>query len=186
VEEIIMKLLERLKNSWLLILIIILGFCLLIFSFYDIILNIGLIFVALPTYIALILILLYLIYLRSKIKDIPIEMNVVKEFEKTLEGGLYHYKCPTCKGFFAVKKSKGDNKQYIKMTCPDCGATGVIPPNPASIEEIIPEKKSIKANFKCEKCNEGIAVWAEGTDLYNKLHVYTCPFCGKFETMKRI
>ena len=37
----------------------------------------------------------------------------------------------------------------------------------------IPEKKSIKANFKCEVCNEGLTIWAEGTDLYNKLHVYS-------------
>ncbi|GAH17075.1 unnamed protein product, partial [marine sediment metagenome] len=37
------------------------------------------------------------------------------------------------------------------MTCPDCGAIGVISPNPAQIEEEIPEKKSIKANFKCDR-----------------------------------
>jgi predicted RNA-binding Zn-ribbon protein involved in translation (DUF1610 family) len=134
----------------------------------------------------LILFLIILIYQRSKRKKAPVIMDVVEQFEKTLEGGLYHFKCPTCEGFFAIKKSKGDNKQYVTMTCPDCGAIGVIPPNPSSIEDEIPEKKSIKANFKCESCGEGITVWAEGTDLYKKLHVYSCPYCGEDETMRKI
>ena len=181
-----MKLFNWFKQSWLLILFIILGFCLLIFSLYDIIFNLGLILVSLPAYAVLILLVLLLIYLGLKRKKAPIDMDVVEEFEKTLEGGLYHFKCPTCEGFFTVKKSKGDNKQYVKMTCPDCGAIGFIPPNPTSVEEEIPEKKSIKAKFKCESCGEGITVWAEGTDLYKKLHVYSCPYCGLNETMIKV
>lgn len=181
-----MKFFNFLKNSWLIIVIIIIGFCLLVFSVYDVIFNLGLIVVSIAAYLVIIFFFLFLIYKRSKTKIVPVEMDVVEEFEKTLKGGLYHFKCPTCNGFFAVKKSRGDNKQYVKMTCPDCGAVGVIPPNPASIEEVIPEKKSLKANFKCEICNEGLTIWAEGTDLYKKLHVYTCPYCGKFETMKKV
>jgi predicted RNA-binding Zn-ribbon protein involved in translation (DUF1610 family) len=123
---------------------------------------------------------------RKRTKIVPVEIDVVEEFEKTLEGGLYHFKCPTCNGFFAIKKSKGDNKKYVKMTCPDCGAIGVIPPKPASIEDFIPEKKSIKANFTCDICNETLTIWAEGADLYKKLQVYTCPYCGTIESMKKI
>ena len=64
------------------------------------------------------------------------------------------------------------------MTCPDCGAIGVIPPNPIFVEEEIPEKKSLKVNFRCGVCGEGVTIWAEGTDLYKETQVYTCPFCG--------
>ncbi len=181
-----MKLFNWFKQSWLLIILIILGFCMLLFSLYDIIFDMELIVVSLLSYAVLIIFLIILIYIKLKRKKVPVEMDVVEEFEKTLEGGLYHFKCPTCEGFFAVKKSKGDNKQYVKMTCPDCGEIGIIPPNPVSVEEEIPEKKSIKANFKCESCGEGITIWAEGTDLYKKLHVYSCPYCGEDETMRKV
>ena len=109
----------------------------------------------------------------------------IEEFEKRLEGGLYHFKCPTCKGIFAIKKSKGNNKKPTKMTCPDCGAIGVISSSPCQIEEVIPEKKSVKANFKCNICGEGITIWAEGTDLYKNVNVYSCPFCGEKKPLTR-
>ena len=112
--------------------------------------------------------------------------DIISEFEKSLKGGLYHFKCPTCTGIFAIKKSRKNNKKYIKMTCPDCGAIGIIPPVPAQSEETIPEKKSLKANFKCNVCGEGITVWAEGTDLYKGVQVYSCPYCGEKESMKKI
>jgi predicted RNA-binding Zn-ribbon protein involved in translation (DUF1610 family) len=51
---------------------------------------------------------------------------------------------------------------------------------------VIPEKKSIKANFKCNLCGEGITVWAEGTDLFKDMYIHSCPFCGEDQTMKRI
>jgi len=181
-----MNLFDFLKKSWILIIFIILGLCVLIFSFCDIVFGMGLIIVAIPAYAVLILLMLILIFRRKQARIVPVDLDVVEEFEKTLEGGLYHFKCPTCKGFFAVKKSRGDNKKYVKMTCPDCGAVGVIPPKPVSIEDFIPEKKSIKANFKCEICNEGLTIWAEGTDLYKKLHIFSCPYCGEVETMRKI
>ena len=181
-----MNFFKTIKLFWLIILFILIGFVLLIFSVYDVLNNLGLIFISIPGYIVIIVIFLFLIFRRLRTKIVPVEIDVVEEFEKTLEGGLYHYKCPTCNGFFAIKKSRGDNKKYVKMTCPDCGAIGVIPPNPASVEDFIPEKKSIKANFKCEMCNERLTIWAEGTDLYKKLQVYTCPYCGKIESMKKI
>ena len=181
-----MKLFDWLKDSWLLILFIILGFLLLILSFYDIVFNLGLIFVSIPAFVVIIFLMMFLMLRRSKTKILPVEMDAVEEFEKTLEGGLYHFKCPTCSGFFAIKKSRGDNKKYVKMTCPDCGTVGVIPPKPTLVEDFIPEKKSIKADFRCEVCNEGLTIWAEGTELYKKMHVYSCPYCGKVETMKKV
>ena len=173
------------KEAGLFYLLIILGLCVLIFSIYDIIFDKGLIIVVLPIYAVILIVTIIAILLKSQ-KDVKLTTDVVEEFEKTLKGGLYHFKCPTCNGIFAVKKSKSNNKKYVKMTCPDCGVVGVIPPNPNQIEEEIPEKKSIKANFQCNSCGEGITVWAEGTELYKRMYVFSCPFCGEAETMRRI
>ena len=46
----------------------------------------------------------------------------------------------------AIKKSKSNNKKTVKMTCPDCGVIGVISPNPAFIEEEIPEADIFYSN----------------------------------------
>ena len=167
------------------IILIILGLCVMIISVFDILYDKGWIIITLASYAVLIVLIMLIFLLRSK-KGEFIEVDAVEEFEKTLEGGLYHFKCPTCSGIFALKKSRSDDEKYIKMTCPDCGAIGFIPPYPAHIEEEIPEKKSIKANFKCDSCGEGITVWAEGTNLYKKMHVHSCPFCGELERMSRI
>ncbi len=110
----------------------------------------------------------------------------IEEFKKTLKGGLNHFKCPNCKGIFAIKRSKNNNKKPIKMTCPDCGILGIIPSNPLCIEEEIPEKKSLKTNFKCLICGEEITIWAEGTDLYNNTQVFSCPFCGTKKPLKKL
>jgi len=169
-----------LKNSWFYMII---GLIILIFSVFDIIYNQNLILGTFLAYALIFVIIIVLIYYNLQKKDIvPIS---IKEFEKRLEGGLLHFKCPTCYGFFAIKKSKRNNKKYVQMTCPDCGALGVIPPKPVQIEESIPEKKSLKANFSCDLCGEGITVWAEGTDLYSNISVYSCPFCGEKEPLKR-
>ena len=171
------------KSSWPFIIIIILGLCVLIYSLYDIIYDKEWMIRTFATYALIFVIIIVLIVYRLQKKEVTIVS--VEEFEKTLKGGLYHFKCPTCSGIFAIKKSKSNNKKFVKMTCPDCGAIGVISPHPAQIEEEIPEKKSIKANFKCHICGEGITVWAEGTDLYSDMHVYSCPFCGDKEPLKR-
>ena len=92
----------------------------------------------------------------------------VKEFEKSLKGGLFHFKCPTCKGIFALKKSKSNDEKPVKITCPDCGIVGIISPKPKSCIEEIPEKKSVKASFKCASCGEGITIWAEGSILWKR------------------
>lgn len=175
-----MKLVEKLSPF----IIIILGLFILLFSIYDILFKKGWIVVTFILYAVLFVITIYTIFLKAK-KQV-VFVDIVEEFEKTLTGKLHHFKCQTCNGIFAVKKSRGDNKKYIKMTCPDCGAIGVIPPIPEQIEEAIPEKKSIKANFKCNLCGEGITVWAEGTGLFKDMYIHSCPFCGEDETMKRI
>ena len=167
------------------IILIIIGIGVLVFSIIDILLNTKLIVVTLFSYTVLIVLLVIFFIRRRKQKEF-ITVDAVEEFEKTLKGGLHHFKCPTCSGIFAVKKSMGDNNIYVKMTCPDCGAIGYLSPNPAEIEEEIPEKKSLKANFKCVLCGEGLTVWAEGTDLHEKVGVYACPFCGEYDTMNRI
>jgi predicted RNA-binding Zn-ribbon protein involved in translation (DUF1610 family) len=172
------------KSSWPFIIITIIGLSILIFSIYDIIYDKDWMIRTFAAWGLLVVITIVVIFFRLKKEEAP--AATLEEFEKTLKGGLYHFKCPTCSGIFAIKKSKSDNKKFVKMTCPDCGTMGTIPPNPAQIEEEIPEKKSIKANFKCNVCGEGITVWAEGTELYKKMIVHSCPFCGEEEPLKRI
>lgn len=165
-------------------LILILGFWVLFFSLYDIATGRNWILIILTLYAVLIILSVTLIlYLYNKKPSIP---YTVEEFEKRLKGELYHFKCPSCGGIFAIKKSRGNNKKMIRMTCPDCGIVGIIPPNPVSVEGEIPEKKSAKVNFKCNSCGEGVTVWAEGAKLYKKVSVYTCPFCGGQEPLKRL
>jgi len=163
---------------------LIIGFLLLFLAVSDVVLWSNLYLLILSLFIIIIVILILIIYVtireRSRI------VYSVEEFEKTLKGGLYHFKCPVCGGIFAIKKSKSNNKKNVKMTCPDCGAVGVIPSNPMIIEGKIPEKKSVKANFKCIRCGERITVWAEGTDLFKNVSVYTCPFCGVEKPLKKI
>jgi hypothetical protein len=156
----------------------------LIASFFDVIFDKDWFYIIVGLYILVIVSII--IFLMFNLKSQKQNVDTIKEFEKTLKGGLYHFKCPTCSGIFAVKKTKGNDKKPVKMTCPDCGTIGTIPIQPVCIEEEIPEKKSLKANFKCTKCGEGLTVWAEGTELYDRVMVFSCPFCVEFKTMKKI
>ena len=156
----------------------------IIFTLFNIYFNKGWKTFLIISYI--ILTIFTIIFLSLKLKTTKKLYNNIEEFEKTLKGGLYHFKCPSCKGIFAIKRSKSNDKKSVKMTCPDCGIIGIIPPYPSCIEEVIPEKKSLKANFKCSTCGEGIAIWAEGTDLYNEMQVFSCPFCGIKKQLKKI
>jgi predicted RNA-binding Zn-ribbon protein involved in translation (DUF1610 family) len=180
-EEIKMKLTRK---SIFFTVILIIGLAVLIFSIYDIMYDKGLMIAVIAAYAILFALTMILIF-QSFRKD-EIVINTVEEFEKKLKGGLFHFKCPICEGIFAIKKSKRNDKKPIKMTCPDCGAIGIVPSYPVSVIEEIPEKKSIKANFKCVNCSEGITVWAEGTDLYQNINVFSCPFCGQQQTMDRV
>jgi predicted RNA-binding Zn-ribbon protein involved in translation (DUF1610 family) len=180
-EEINMKFTQE---SLFFSIILVLGLAVLIFSIYDIVFGKGLMIAVIAAYIVLIALYIYFKFFRFRKSDTVI--NTIKDFEKKLKGGLFHFKCPICAGIFAIKKSKRNDEKPIKMTCPDCGAIGIVPSNPVSIYEEIPEKKSLKANFKCTSCSEGITVWAEGTNLYKNTNVFSCPFCGQEQTMDRI
>ena len=162
--------------------IIFLAFIVLLFSIWDIIYH----ELWLERIIALygILIILTLLFLVSKEKKKPVVKKNIDEFEKSLKGKLHHFKCPSCGGIFAIKKSKYNNKKPFTLTCPDCGTTGTIPSKPSQIIEEIPEKKSVNKNFKCETCGEWIMVWAEGTDLVSDIHVFSCPYCGAKQDMR--
>jgi predicted RNA-binding Zn-ribbon protein involved in translation (DUF1610 family) len=171
------------KGTGPFILLAVIGFWLLFFSIWDVVFDNGWMIAIVLLYVIFIIILLALMRSRRK-RDKP-TADSIEEFEKTLKGGLYHFKCPGCNGIFAIKKSKKNNKRYVLMTCPDCGMVGTVSPSPTSIEAEIPEKKSIKANFKCGACGEGITVWAEGTELYQNMKVYSCPFCGDKQPLRR-
>ncbi|HER45552.1 MAG TPA: hypothetical protein ENO12_01905 [Thermoplasmatales archaeon] len=156
--------------------IIIFAFLVLIFSLWDILNNEQ----WLERIIALygILIILCVLFLVSKEKKQPSVAKTVDAFEQSLKGKLQHFKCPSCGGIFAIKKSKQNNKKPFILTCPDCGMTGTVPSQPSKILEEIPEKKSVHKRFTCEHCGEWMMVWAEGADIVNDVHVYSCPYCG--------
>ena len=166
-----------------LIILFTVGIFAIVYSIFDILFDIGLFFI--PIIIFVVVIVLFFIFLFLEKQKKGVTFDILKDFEKKLKGGLFHYKCPTCNGIFAIKKSKKNNKKPLKLTCPDCGAFGIILPYPPVIEDVIPENKSINADFICKNCGEGITLWAEGKALYNKIFVYSCPFCGKDESLKK-
>lgn len=163
--------------------IICLDFLVLLFTIWDISNNEGWLVRIIALYS--ILIVLTLLLLASNIRRKPVIETTVQEFEKSLKGRLHHFKCPSCRGIFAIKKSKHNNKKAFTLTCPDCGMTGVIPSNPSSVVEVIPEKKSANTNFTCGTCGEWIMVWAEGSNLASDINVFSCPYCGTKKDMHR-
>jgi len=156
--------------------IILFAFLVLVFSIWDILYDEK----WLEGIIALygILIILCVLFLVSKQKKQPDVEKTVDAFEKSLQGKLQHFKCPSCGGIFAIKKSKQNNKKSFMLTCPDCGTTGTVPSQPARILEEIPDKKSVHKRFTCDHCGEWMMVWAEGADIINDIKVYSCPYCG--------
>jgi predicted RNA-binding Zn-ribbon protein involved in translation (DUF1610 family) len=161
-----------------------LGFGIFISTIYDILFDEEWTYILIVSYFVIIFFILVLTYIKISERKTKSSISIEK-FEKFLKGGLYHYKCPSCNGIFAIKKSRENNKKTVRMICPDCGITGNIPIYPNFIEEEIPEKKSVKANFKCVNCGEGITVWAEGQDIYNDVKIYSCPFCGLKKPLNR-
>ena len=155
-----------------------------ILSVFDITLDLGLeIFLIISYIIIFTILILSILFYYQKRKIPPLSVD---EFEKSLSGGLFHFKCPVCGGIFAVKKSRGNNGINTKMTCPDCGIVGNVRKNPECVIEEIPEKKSLKANFRCRNCGEGVTVWAEGSDLYNDTKVLVCPFCDIKKPLQKL
>jgi predicted RNA-binding Zn-ribbon protein involved in translation (DUF1610 family) len=162
------------------VLIIIIGFWLLFFSIFGVLIGIEWILFLLIALAFLLLITIFLL-----IRGVP-QIYIIEDFEKKLQGKLYHFKCPNCDGIFAVKKTKQNNKKRFKMTCPDCGKISMVIPNPFIFEEEIPEEKSLNINFKCRSCGEGLMVWAEGSNLYPNVKVFSCPYCGRLKNLQRI
>jgi len=170
------------KSKGPFVILIFLALWILFFSLWDILAEKGWMNPILAAYTLLIILTIVFIIFRS-LKPFDIE-ETVEEFEKRLKGGLFHYKCPSCYGFFAIKKSTQNNDKNVRMNCPDCGTLGVIPSHSTmKIEVELPEKKSISIAFKCNSCGEGVTVWAEGSDLHPGLDVHSCPFCGNEKTM---
>jgi len=174
------------KNRWQLayLIIFLLGILVFLYSVWEIIFQDNVLFISISLYliligIAVIIYYLYTSYLKRTIDSIQI-------FKKTLEGGLFHFKCPHCQGYFAVKESMYKANVKTIITCPDCGKLGMINPSSPIIYDIIPEKKSMDVKFKCAYCGESLKIWAEGTDLYPILKVFCCPFCGKNKPLKKI
>jgi len=176
-----MRLIERQE---LFILLIFFGFLVLFLSIWGIVFNKDWNMQILISYILLLLFSVIIIVLKSY--KFKIKISKIEEFEKKLKGGLYHLKCPSCMGIFAIKESTNNNKKAVRITCPDCGRLGILPSDPIKVMGNIPEEKSVNVIFRCNHCGEGITIWAEGANLYNSICVYSCPFCGKKEPMKRI
>ena len=177
-----MKLIHR---KLLFLVIILLSIVVLFSSLFDIVYGNEWLQTILAIYAVLIIFTIVLLFL-SPTKKTAGSKDIVEEFEKTLEGRLYHFKCPNCQGIFAIKKSSRNNKKPFTLACPDCGTIGKISSSPPVIVEEIPEQKSENIKFRCKSCGEGVSIWAEGTDLVQDIQVYSCPYCGEKRSMKNI
>ena len=112
------------------------------------------------------------------------QMDPVILFEKTLQGGLYHYQCSRCKGIFALKESRKNNSRDLTLSCPGCGAIGRISSKSPKIVERIPTEKSPRVSFICTSCGERLNIWAEGKPLIDNISIFSCPYCGSEKPMK--
>lgn len=173
------------RHKLLFVVILFLSIVVLFLSLFDIIYDKQWLQTILALYAVLIIFAIVLLFLKPTKKTVE-SGDIVEEFEKTLEGKLYHFKCPQCEGIFAIKKSKHNNKKPFTLTCPDCGTVGRISGSPPVVVEEIPEQKSENVKFKCRTCGERVSIWAEGTDLVQNVQIYSCPYCGEEQTMKNI
>ncbi len=175
---------DNIKNIWFFSFIFLLIFSFLVFllSIFDILMNVNV-----PSLIFILYMILFgaafIIFLLSS-NRFTFKENYIKTFTKTLYGGLYHFQCPSCKGIFAIKESMYNTKGETIITCPDCGHLGKISSSPPKTIGLIPEKKSKNVLFKCLYCGESLKIWAEGTDIYPKLKVFSCPYCGREKRLK--
>jgi predicted RNA-binding Zn-ribbon protein involved in translation (DUF1610 family) len=117
--------------------VIFFAFIVLLFSIWDIIYDEQWLERIISLYgILIILTLLFLVSNRTKK---PIVIENVDEFEKSFKEKLHHFKCSSCGGIFAIKKSTHNNKKPFSLTCPDCGTTGIISLKSSEIIEKILE-----------------------------------------------
>lgn len=125
------------------------------------------------------IILFLFMYRSSRKRSDPVAL-----FEKTLQGGLYHFMCRKCGGMFAVKESRKNDIHSLSLTCPYCGSVGRISDNPPLTIDKIPSEKSPKVSFLCTKCGERLNIWAEGSSISNEISIFSCPYCGSDKPMK--
>jgi predicted RNA-binding Zn-ribbon protein involved in translation (DUF1610 family) len=173
---------EVFKNKLFYILIIIASLVILLVSLWSLVYADQWLQGIIALYGIIVIILIVIVFYLLD-KKLLVGKDAVQEFEKTLEGKLHHFKCPKCNGIFAIKKSKHENRKPFSLTCPDCGNVGTIPSNPKLIEDEIPDEKSVKTKFTCNKCGEFISIWAEGVDPVNNVKIFTCPYCGNKKSM---
>ncbi|MEF8847600.1 MAG: hypothetical protein V5A68_00500 [Candidatus Thermoplasmatota archaeon] len=175
---------DIMEKKWIFKAIILLATILFLLTIVDIMLQRNWTQEIIAAYFLILFTTIILIYLKSRAFSLK---KSVKNFEKTLKGGLYHFKCPICKGIFALKETDDSNKKIFTMNCPKCGTKGLVNPfKRIYLKDEIPEKKSRGLKFRCRNCGEGITVWAEGSDINKNVSLFSCPFCGKKETLKKI
>lgn len=168
---------------WLYGLILAVGCLVFMLSLWDLFFEKGLKQLSFILYLILLILLLFLYGLIGGKQS---RQDLVTLFEKTLQGKLYHFKCPRCQGIFAVKESMYNDHNPILLTCPDCGNPGKILPHHQFAVEKIPLKKSKNVLLRCSQCGESLKIWAEGTRLYPYVKVFSCPFCGSQKPLNRI
>ena len=135
-------------------------------------------------YASIILVFLSLVLFLFMYRSSQKQSDPVALFEKTLQGGLYHFMCRDCGRMFAVKESRKNDIHSLKLTCPYCGSIGRISDQPPLIIDKIPSEKSPKVSFLCTQCGERLNIWAEGSSLSNEISIFSCPYCGSNKPMK--
>ena len=175
------------KNKKLLFVIIILILVVLFFTVWDIFYDEQLVqlfdFISerqmlqrmLILYAILAIFTILVIYLQTKKKYVTTSRSR-RIFEKSAGNKSTHFICPKCNEIFMIKKLKSNEDSSFITTCPCCGAIGRIPPMP----------KSLEIKFECTNCGEQVAIWPGVTESSQKVIVYSCPYCGKKQTMKNI
>lgn len=133
-----------------------------------------------------ILLILTLVFLYIKITSKPSGNNAIKIFEKSLKGSLHHFKCPNCNSIFAIKKSKSNNKKPFVLHCPECNTPGLISSNSSIIYAKIPQIKSPRTKYQCNKCGERITLWSEGSMAPPQTQILSCPYCGTLKPLNQL
>ena len=107
-------------------------------------------------------------------------------FKISLQGKLYHFRCPICNGIFAVKESRRNGRKPLILRCPLCGAIGRIQVFHPVKYDTLPLEKSTGIHFTCNNCGEKLTVWAEGGNLNPDVEIFSCPFCGSFKPLRKV
>jgi len=126
-------------------------------------------------YSILAIIIIIVIYSQTKKKYVTISRSR-RLFERLIGNKFYQFKCPKCKEIFTIKKLKSNSESSFITTCPCCGAIGRVPPAP----------KSTEIKFECKNCGEQVSLWPGETEISKKIKIYSCPYCGKKQTMKNV